>query len=229
MVLGRRSGSHSRFCSSEPNSRSGSATPIDWCAESSVDERRVPGAGHRQRAVVVDLREAEAAVLLGHLHAQRAELLEARRSRRRGSWRRARSASGSTSLVEERRAARARNASPFSTAAGSSSGCGMDQVEPEVAEEELLAEARASSSPARGRASATCRASFSLTLLATDDSLGSREYLSGAGVSLNNPPPGDSIVPRRPLHHPSRHRSGRRRRSAIWPPSTPPGRSPAGC
>ncbi len=29
-------GSHSRFCSSVPNIRSGSATPIDWCAESSV-------------------------------------------------------------------------------------------------------------------------------------------------------------------------------------------------
>ena len=29
-------GSHSRFCSSEPNRRSGSARPIDWCAESSV-------------------------------------------------------------------------------------------------------------------------------------------------------------------------------------------------
>ena len=31
------SGSHLRFCSSEPNSISGSATPIDWCAESSVE------------------------------------------------------------------------------------------------------------------------------------------------------------------------------------------------
>ncbi len=29
-------GSHSRFCSSEPNRRSGSPRPIDWCAESSV-------------------------------------------------------------------------------------------------------------------------------------------------------------------------------------------------
>ena len=29
-------GSHSRFCSSEPNMRSGSATPIDWWAESSA-------------------------------------------------------------------------------------------------------------------------------------------------------------------------------------------------
>ena len=30
------SGSHLRFCSSLPNIRSGSATPIDWCALSSV-------------------------------------------------------------------------------------------------------------------------------------------------------------------------------------------------
>ena len=30
-------GSHSRFCSSEPNSSSGCATPIDWCADSSVE------------------------------------------------------------------------------------------------------------------------------------------------------------------------------------------------
>ena len=30
-------GSHSRFCSSEPNSISGSATPIDWWAESRVE------------------------------------------------------------------------------------------------------------------------------------------------------------------------------------------------
>ena len=29
-------GSHSRFCSSVPNIRSGSATPIDWCAETSA-------------------------------------------------------------------------------------------------------------------------------------------------------------------------------------------------
>ena len=29
-------GSHWRFCSSDPNSRSGSGTPIDWCADSSA-------------------------------------------------------------------------------------------------------------------------------------------------------------------------------------------------
>ncbi len=31
------SGSHFCFCSSVPNSSSGSATPIDWWADSSVD------------------------------------------------------------------------------------------------------------------------------------------------------------------------------------------------
>ena len=31
------SGSHFCFCSSEPKSISGSATPIDWCALSSVE------------------------------------------------------------------------------------------------------------------------------------------------------------------------------------------------
>ena len=38
------SGSHFCFCSSEPNSISGSATPIDWWAESSVasEECQVP-------------------------------------------------------------------------------------------------------------------------------------------------------------------------------------------
>ena len=39
-------------------------------------EAGVPGPGEHHRAVVVDLREPEAAVLLGHLHAQRADLLE---------------------------------------------------------------------------------------------------------------------------------------------------------
>ena len=42
-------GSHSRFCSSVPNSRSGSGTPIDWCAREQRDERRVPDAGQRER------------------------------------------------------------------------------------------------------------------------------------------------------------------------------------
>jgi ribosomal protein S16 len=39
-------------------------------------ERRVPHVNERERAVVVHLREAEAAVALGHLHPQRPELLE---------------------------------------------------------------------------------------------------------------------------------------------------------
>ena len=40
-------------------------------------DRGVPGAGQAERLVVVDLREAEAAVLLGDLHPERAEVLEA--------------------------------------------------------------------------------------------------------------------------------------------------------
>ena len=37
-------GSHSRFCSSEPASSRGCASPIDWCADSSVErlECQVP-------------------------------------------------------------------------------------------------------------------------------------------------------------------------------------------
>ena len=70
-------GSHSCFCSSEPKVFSGSGRPIDWCAESSVaiEECQVPA--RLRRLVVVDLREAEAAVLLGDLHPERAEVLEA--------------------------------------------------------------------------------------------------------------------------------------------------------
>ena len=122
--------------------RSGSATPIDWWADSSVAERRVPGAGQRQRAVVVDLREPEAAVLLGHLHARarrcclrpsidlvgdlRVALdLAAGRPRRRGT---------SRSVARKR--------SPFSVGLGVEPRLRVDQVEPEVAEEQLLAEAR---------------------------------------------------------------------------------------
>ena len=37
MLSRATSGSHLRFCSSVPNSRSGSATPIDWWALSSVE------------------------------------------------------------------------------------------------------------------------------------------------------------------------------------------------
>ena len=40
-------------------------------------DRRVPGPGQRQRPVVVDLRQPQASVLLGDLHSQRPEVLEA--------------------------------------------------------------------------------------------------------------------------------------------------------
>ena len=69
-------GSHSRFCSSEPNSISGSATPIDWCALSSVEIDACHTPASISALVVVHLRQAQAAVLLGHLHAERAQLLE---------------------------------------------------------------------------------------------------------------------------------------------------------
>ena len=117
-------GSHSCFCSSEPKCFSGSGRPIDWCAESSVDERRVPDPGQRQRAVVVDLREAEAAVLARDLHPERAELLEALDRRRRGSSRPARSAAGRRAR-EERRAARRGTPRPSRDALGGRAcGCG---------------------------------------------------------------------------------------------------------
>ena len=69
------SGSHLRFCSSEPNSISGSATPIDWCAESSVEidacqSRRAPARGCSRPA------RGRGRRTLGHLHPERAELLE---------------------------------------------------------------------------------------------------------------------------------------------------------
>ena len=66
-------GSHSRFCSSVPNmpQRLGDADRL--VRGQQRRQRRVPDAGHRQRAVVVDLREPEPAVLLGDLHPQRAD------------------------------------------------------------------------------------------------------------------------------------------------------------
>ena len=134
--------------------------------------------------------------------------------------------SGSTSLTRNSRS-RARNASPFSTAAGSFLGCGWMRSSRRLPRKSSLPKL-GFSQPCSRALSATCRASFSLTLLATDDSLGSGEYLSGAGVSLNNPPPGDFHCS--PLTSTSSVSPPKRtpRRSAIWPPSTPPGRSPAG-
>ena len=43
-MVPRQPGSQWRFCSSKPNSRSGSGSPIDGCADSSVeiDERHEP-------------------------------------------------------------------------------------------------------------------------------------------------------------------------------------------
>src|SRR3954464_4607549 len=79
-----------------------------------------------------------------------------------------------------------RNASPFSTAAGSFLGCGWIRSSRRLPRKSSLPKL-GFSQPCSRALSATCRASFSLTLLATDDSLRSREYLSRAGVSLITP------------------------------------------
>ena len=154
-------GSHSRFCSSVPNMRSGSATPIDWCADDERAERAVPGADHRQRAVVVDLREPEAVVLLGDLHAHRADALEALDRPRRGSWSRARSAAGRPRPRGTSRNV-ARKRSPFSIASASSRGCGWIRSSRKLPRKSSLPKLGSFHSCSRA-ASATCRASRSLT------------------------------------------------------------------
>ena len=134
------SGSQRCFCSSVPNSSSGSATPIDWCADSSVDSDGVHRARQRQRAVVVDLREPEPAVLLGHLHAERAELLEPV-DHRVGDARVALDRQRVDVLDEERAQALEEPLAALDRL-GVELRLGMDQVEPQAAEEEVLAEAR---------------------------------------------------------------------------------------
>ena len=103
-------------------------------------DRRVPDAGQRQRAVVVDLREAEPAVLLRHLHAERAERLEPV-EHGVGDLRVALDLERVDLRLEE-------GAEPVQERLAPLDGGGVeprlrrDQVEPEVAEEQLLAEAR---------------------------------------------------------------------------------------
>ena len=103
-------------------------------------ERAVPGADHRQRAVVVDLREPEAVVLLGHLHAHRADALEALDDLVRDlgvalDLQR-------VDLVREELAQRGEETLALLGRLGVEPRLRVDQVEPVVAEEELLAEAR---------------------------------------------------------------------------------------
>src|SRR3954447_5942225 len=145
-------GSHSLFCSSDPNRRSGSPRPIDWCAESSVASAechvlasasaRVLGTwgGPRGRAVVVDRRETEAAVLLGHLHAERAEVLEAldhvlRQLGLALDLER-------VHVLDEEGPQVLEEALALLGLRGVDAWLRMDQIEAEVAEEQLLAEAR---------------------------------------------------------------------------------------
>ena len=59
-----------------PASFSGSGTPIDWCADSSAPTLGCSRTDHHQRLVVVDLRQAQAAVLDRDLDAEAAELGE---------------------------------------------------------------------------------------------------------------------------------------------------------
>jgi hypothetical protein len=103
-------------------------------------QRGVVDADDRERLVVVDLRQAEAAVLLRRLHAQRAEVLQALHDVL-GDPGLALDLERVDLLLEERAQARQEGLALL--------GRGrieprlrVDQVEAEVAEEELLAEAR---------------------------------------------------------------------------------------
>ena len=100
----------------------------------------MPGADHRQRAVVVDLREPEAAVLLGDLHAHRADALEALDDLV-GDLGVALDLQR-VDLVLEELAQRGEETLALLGRLGVEPRLRVDQVEPEVAEEQLLAEAR---------------------------------------------------------------------------------------
>ena len=103
-------------------------------------QRGVHRARQRQRAVVVDLREPEPAVLLGHLHAERAELLEpvdhgvgdagVALDRQR------------VDVLDQERPQALEEPLAALDRLGVELRLGMDQVEPQAAEEEVLAEAR---------------------------------------------------------------------------------------
>ena len=136
-----------RFCASVPNMRSGSATPIDWWADSSEESEPCQTPTIVQRAVVVDLREAEAAVFLGHLHPERADALEpsttasgifASRSISSGST--SRSGTPAASPGSARPSHRGRIQARL----------GMDQVEAEACPGTAPCRSSAASTPARG-------------------------------------------------------------------------------
>jgi hypothetical protein len=103
-------------------------------------ERGVHRAGQRQRAVVVDLREPEAAVPLGDLHPQRADLLEAVDDRL-GDLR--------VALDRERVDGRGQHRPQLGEEPLAlldrgvvEPRLGVDEVEPQASEEQVLAEAR---------------------------------------------------------------------------------------
>jgi hypothetical protein len=102
-------------------------------------ERGVPGAGQHQRTVVVDLREAEPAVLLGHLHAERAERLEPVDDAV-GDLRLALDRER-VDLVDQERAQACEERLALLDRRGVELRLRVDQVESQVAEEQLLAEA----------------------------------------------------------------------------------------
>src|SRR4051812_34544400 len=103
-------------------------------------QRARPRAGQRQRLVVVDLRQAEAAVLLGDLHAERAELLEAVDDLF-GDLRVALDLQR-VDVLDEERAQALEEGLALLDRGGVELGLRVDEVELEVAEEQLLAEAR---------------------------------------------------------------------------------------
>ena len=102
-------------------------------------QRGVPGAGQRQRAVVVDLREPEPAVLLGHLHTERADRLEPV-EHVLGDLRVALDRERVDLALEEVAQLRQERLALLDRG-GVEPRLRRDQVEPEAAEEQLLAEA----------------------------------------------------------------------------------------
>ena len=183
-------------------------------------QRRVPRAGQRERAVVVDLRQAEAAVLLGHLHAERAELLEAV-EHLVGDLRLALDlervdllVEEARSVVEERLALLDRGRRP-AWAAGGSGRAGSCRGR---------APCRSSAAPI-ARARSRRPACFLLAYLAShDDSLRSREYLRPAGVSLNTPIRRDHCSPPTPTSSAPPPPPDAADLQAASPRSTPPAR-----
>jgi len=100
----------------------------------------VARAGQAERLVVVDLAEAQAAVGLGHLHAERAELLEPVDHLGRDA--RLSLDAQRVDVLDEEGAQALEEGLALLDGRGIGGRLRMDQVEAEVAEEELLAEAR---------------------------------------------------------------------------------------